>query len=126
MTISITGSASGTPDHTLVLSGLGDERSATQCPGSFSATVWQGHPVLLTEGEDSNKFVIAPITSAATFKFTKRQIVIAPVSPMSVDGIVIGRADYANGSPNSYLVRHFDAHGDQVERWYEEDQLAAR
>jgi hypothetical protein len=40
-------------------------------------------------------------------------------------GEVIGRAEYANGAPPSYLIRFVDNQGIGREDWWSEDALVA-
>ena len=40
------------------------------------------------------------------------------------EGDVIGRAEYSNGAPPSYLIRYRSADGNQVEVWWTEDAIA--
>jgi hypothetical protein len=58
-----------------------------------------------------------------SFKFQLTQSVHVRVRAGNEAGEVIAHSEYTNGTPNQYLVRHFDAAGDQAERWYEEDQI---
>jgi hypothetical protein len=40
-------------------------------------------------------------------------------------GTVIGRSEYANGAPPSYLLRYVSAAGGVVEQWWSQDALIA-
>lgn len=55
-------------------------------------------------------------------KFTFEQNVQLVLSGQQ--GVVIGHATYLAHGPQ-YLVRHKDADGDQVERWYDENAIQA-
>lgn len=63
MTISISGTASGSPDHTLVITDRVCRLGVLQCPGNFSIAVWKGNPVLLTEAGDPTEWVVVPKAS---------------------------------------------------------------
>jgi len=76
MTISISGTAAGSPDHTLVISAPMTMRWNVQCPGSFSVNVWKGSPLLLTEAGDPTEWVVVPKVSGAR-TITREELVIA-------------------------------------------------
>jgi hypothetical protein len=55
------------------------------------------------------------------FRFVLNQPVTIVIS--DEDGHVIARAEYANGSENSYLVRYLARDGVACERWWDEGAL---
>jgi hypothetical protein len=56
-------------------------------------------------------------------KFALKQIV--RIEDGTEVGTVIGRSEYANGAPPSYLLRYVSAAGSVVEQWWSEDALVA-
>lgn len=84
MTISINGTASGSPDHTLVITSPGAVSQVIQCPGSFSDAVWKGKPLLLTEAGDPTEWMVVPKGEIAVAlkvdvagSFTRSQLEVA-------------------------------------------------
>ena len=57
-----------------------------------------------------------------TFKFNLGQDIVI-TQPNKV-GFVKGRAEYVNGSPNSYWVQFVDGQGDLNSVWYDEQDLS--
>lgn len=47
------------------------------------------------------------------------------IANTELEGTIIGRAEYANGTPNNYWVRYIDAKGDLCKVWFDEADLEA-
>lgn len=126
MTISISGTASGSDDHSLSVRRSG-EAPVVYGMGAFSFTLWKGAPVVLREVGDESVLqetadaVVAATTGTVKFAFDLDQKVI--VKQTGQEGIVLGRADYRDFNKHQYSVRHINGQGDLVEPWYTEDQL---
>jgi hypothetical protein len=58
---------------------------------------------------------------AAVFKFPLNVAVVDNVTGFA--GIITARAEYANTTPNRYLVETLDTTGRPVEWWIDEDRL---
>lgn len=115
MTISISGTASGSSEHKLELVQNGAVRQSVDMGASFSTSVWLGAPLILREKGDT--------TSVAFFKFDHKQLV--KVDATGQTGTVRGRSDNIDLVQKSYCVRHVDGKGDEVDVWFNEDQLSA-
>lgn len=63
------------------------------------------------------------MTTEKTFAFNLGEIVQVPCETGPRNGNVIARGDRSDGSPDQFQVRHFNAHGDEVDVWYQQDQL---
>lgn len=115
MTISISGSASGTPDHKLEIIQNGAVRQVTDVPGAFSTSVWKGAPLVLREAG-------CPLGLPTFFKFALGQ----PATQIATGfkGTVVARNEHINVKPNTFCLRHVDGQGNEVDAWFAEDQLA--
>lgn len=58
-----------------------------------------------------------------TFKFNLGQDIV--ITETSKQGFVKGRAEYNNGTPNSYLVQFVNGRGDLEIDWIEEANLSS-
>lgn len=133
MTISISGSTGGTPDHKLLSSSIDSPSGPVEhaVPAAFSFSVWKGHPVLLQEAGDPTEWVVVdkksiePIQlpeNVVSFKFDLKQVV--KITESGETGTVIARSQSALAE-EQFLLRYKDASGIAVEKWWGESALEA-
>ncbi len=111
MTISISGTASGSKLNVLKTDGF---KTSVE-NGAFSFGISKGQAAILTEEGDTTEYV--------GFKFGLRQYV--KIKDNERNGTVVGRSDGIEAKQHQFLVRHVNGVGDVTDVWFYEDQLTA-